>query len=180
MIWSQMKIRKCVRFFCLAMLVLSLFGCPYQSDVPLAPGEKAKIDTTLIGEWLFFFEGEEQEAENADNRMSITAFNEHEYVIAGQEDGKIELSRAFVTEVAGHRFLNVQEIKDFGAERGKYSLVEYQADGSDSVILRIVEDTLFNDPVNTSRKLHKFIRKNINKEELFGDRMVLKRAVLEP
>jgi len=175
-----MKIHECARFFCLAMLVLSLCGCPYQSDVPLAPSEKARIDTTLIGEWLFFSEGEEQEAHNADTRMSITAFNEHEYVIAGQEDGEIELSRAFVMEVAGHRFLNVQEIKDYGAERGKYSLVEYQADGSDTVTLRVVEDTLFNDPVNSSRKLHKFIRKNINKEELFGDRMVLKRAVQDP
>lgn len=148
-----------------------LWGCPYESEVPLSKVSKAKIDQALLGEW-----------KNTDQAqpftMIIQQFNDHELLIMGMEDGKIDrdVMRAFVTVIKDERFLNGQEIKLPGKKRG-WSLVKYTISG-DTLTVWIVDDKLFTKPVTSSRALYRFVKKNLRDKALYGDDppMVLKRV----
>ncbi len=139
-----------------------LWGCPYESEVPLGKVSKAKIDQALLGAWKNTAEGELF-------TMIIQQFNDHEFLLLGMEDGKIDrdVMRAFVTVIKDERFLNVQEIKEQYDARGWY-LVHYALTG-DTLTMRIVDDKLFTKPCTSSRALYSFVKKNLRNKDLYGD-----------
>jgi hypothetical protein len=156
------RIRNMGIFFFLLILPL-LWGCPYESTVPLSKSSKAEIDQTLLGAWKNTAEGEPF-------TMIIEQFNEHEFLLLGMEDGKInrEVMRAFVTVIEDERFLNVQEIKETYDTRGWY-LVHYALSG-DTLTMRIVDDKLFTKkPLTSSQALSSFVKKNLRNKDLYGD-----------
>ena len=63
-----------------------LWGCPYESEVPLSKVSKAQIDPALLGEWKNTKEGEQF-------TMIILPFNDHELLIMGIEDGDLFIKR---------------------------------------------------------------------------------------
>jgi len=148
-----------------------LWGCPYESECPLSKVSKAQIDPALLGEWKNTAEGEQF-------TMIIQQFNDHELLIMGIEDGKVqrEVMRAFVTVIQDERFLNVQEIRPPGKKRG-WLLVKYTISG-DTLTAWSVDDKLFTKPVASSRALYRFVKKNLRDKALYGDDppMVLKRV----
>jgi hypothetical protein len=139
-----------------------LWGCPYESTVPLSKVSKAEIDEELLGVWKNTAKGEPF-------TMIIEQFNEHEFLLLGLEDGKInrDVMRAFVTIIKDERFLNVQEIKESPDERGWY-LVHYAFSG-DTLTMRIVDDKLFTKPITSSRAIYRFVKKNLHNRDLYGD-----------
>jgi hypothetical protein len=147
-----------------------LWGCPYDSKVPLGKSCKAEIDPALLGEWRSTEKGESFQ-------ITIQAFNDHELVILGLEEGKTQCEgiRAFVTTVKDERFLNVQEVKDQPDKRGWW-LVKYTIAG-DTLTAWTVDDKLFTEPITSSRALYRFVKKNLGNKELYGDAppMVLQR-----
>ena len=154
------------------LLILPLlWGCPYESEVPLGKSSAAKIDQGLIGKWKNTAAGEPF-------TMIIQQFNEHELLLLGMEDGKIhrEVMRAFVTVIKDEQFLNVQEIEESYDERGWY-LVKYTISG-DTLTMRIVDDKLFTKPFTSSRALYSFVKKSLNNKDLYGDAtpMILQRV----
>jgi hypothetical protein len=98
--------RYSVGLLLLVFILPLLWGCPYESTVPLGKSCKVKIDAELLGEWRSREKGESF-------RMTIQQFNDHELLITATEERKIkrDVIRAFVTLVKDERFLNVQEIK---------------------------------------------------------------------
>jgi hypothetical protein len=148
-----------------------LWGCPYESKVPLDKSCKAEIDTALLGEWRSTEKGESFQ-------MTIQQFNDHELLILGTEKGKVqpEAIRAFVTTIKDEHFLNVQEIKDQPEKRGWW-LVKYTISG-DTLTAWTVDDKLFTEPITSSRALYRFVKKNLLNKELYGDAepMVLQRV----
>jgi hypothetical protein len=148
-----------------------LFGCPYESKVPLSKVSKATIDPALIGEWKYTVEEESF-------TMVIQQFNDHELLIMGIEDGEVqqEAFRAFVTVIKDERFLNVQEIEESYDERVWY-FVKYTISG-DTLTTWIVDDKLFTKPVTSSRALFRFVKKHLHDKTLFSDVpfLVLKRV----
>jgi hypothetical protein len=139
-----------------------LWGCPYESMVPLGKSWKAEINPALLGAWKSTGKGESF-------TMTIQPFNEHELLILGTEKGKIQpdAMRAFVTTIKDERFLNVQEIKDQPDKRGWW-LVKYNISG-DTLTAWTVDDKLFPKPITSSRALYRFIKKNLGNKELYGD-----------
>ena len=139
-----------------------LWGCPYESKVPLDKSCKAEIDQALLGEWKSTEKGESF-------IMTIQQFNEHELLILGIEKGKVQPDaiRAFVTTIKDERFLNVQEIKDQPDKRGWW-LVKYTISG-DTLTAWTVDDKLFTKPITSSRSLYRFVKKNLRNKELYGD-----------
>ncbi len=148
-----------------------LWGCPYESKVPLDKSCKAEIDMALLGEWRSTEKGESC-------TMTFQPFNEHELLVLGTEKGKVqpEAIRAFVTTIKDECFLNVQEIKEPPAKRGWY-LVKYTISG-DTLQAWTVDDKLFSKPITSSRALYRFVKKNLSNKELYGDDppMVLQRV----
>jgi len=158
-----------ILFFLLILPLL--WGCPYESDVPLSKSSKALIDQALLGAW-------KNTAEEDPFTMIIEQFNEHELLLLGMVDDKInrEVMRAFITVIKNERFLNVQEIKDSPDERG-WNLIHYTLSG-DTLTIRIVDDKLFTKPFTSSRALSSFVKKNLDNKDLYGDAtpMILKRV----
>jgi hypothetical protein len=139
-----------------------LWGCPYESTVPLSKVSKAEIDQTLLGAWKNTAEGEPF-------TMIIEQFNEHEFLIMGMEDGDVkpEAMRAFVTVIKDEHFLNVQEIEGSYDKRGWY-FVKYTISG-DTLMAWTIDDKLFTKPFTSSRALLSFVRKNLRNKDLYGD-----------
>jgi hypothetical protein len=139
-----------------------LWGCPYESKVPLGKSCKAEIDQALLGVWKSTEKGEPF-------TMVIQQFNEHELLILGTEAGKVQPDaiRAFVTTIKDERFLNVQEIKEPFDKRGWW-LVKYTISG-DTLTAWTVDDKLFTEPITSSRTLYRFVKKNLRNKELYGD-----------
>jgi hypothetical protein len=156
-------------FFLLIMPLL--WGCPYESEIPLSKSSKAEIDQALLGAWKNTAEGEQF-------TMIIEQFNDHELLIMGTEDGEVkpEAMRAFVTVINDERFLNVQEIEKSYDERVWY-LAKYTISG-DTLTAWTVDDKLFTKPVTSSRALYRFVKKHLHDKALFGNNpfLVLKRV----
>lgn len=138
-----------------------LLGCPYESGVPLSKSSKAKIDTELLGKW--------ENTEKGEPAIIIRQFNDNELLLLGIEDGDAQHEglRAFTTVVKGDRFLNVQEIRASGEERGWY-IVRYTILG-ETLTVQTVDDKLISNPPTTSKALYGFVKKNLCNKELFGD-----------
>ena len=139
-----------------------LWGCPYESKVPLDKSCKAEIDPALLGVWKSTEKGESFQ-------ITIQLFNDHELLILGTEKGKTQPDaiRAFVTMIKDERFLNVQEIKDQPDKRGWW-LVKYTISG-ETLTAWTVDDKLFTKPITSSRALYRFVKKNLGNKELYGD-----------
>ncbi|MCJ7545810.1 MAG: hypothetical protein MUP30_03115 [Deltaproteobacteria bacterium] len=139
-----------------------LWGCPYESKVPLDRSCKAEIDPALLGVWKSTEKGESFQ-------ITIQLFNDHELLILGTEKGKTQPDaiRAFVTIIKDERFLNVQEIKDQPDKRGWW-LVKYTISG-ETLTAWTVDDKLFTKPITSSRALYRFVKKNLGNKELYGD-----------
>jgi hypothetical protein len=142
-----------------------LWGCPYESKVPLSKSTTAEIDRELLGEWLSISEKGDKPF-----TMTIQQFNDHELLIFGAElkNGtcKAEAIRAFVTLIKDERFLSVQEIKREAEPRGWW-IVKYTISG-DTLTAWTVEDKLFTKPITSSGALYGFIKKNLHNKDLYG------------
>jgi hypothetical protein len=158
-----------ILFFLLILPLL--WGCPYESTVPLSRNSKAEIDQALLGDW-----------KNTDQAepftLIIQQFNEHELLIMGAEDGKInrDVMRAFVTVIEDERFLNVQDI-DVPPDKRVWYLAKYTISG-DTLTAWTVDDKLFTKPMTSSRALYRFVKKHLGDKALYGNDspFVLKRV----
>jgi hypothetical protein len=148
------------------LLAISLFlcGCPYESEFPLTTPEIAQIDRDLIGNWRFIQSERDKAA-----TLSIYPFNDHEIIfISLEEDKKISAYRAFVTNINGEKFLNVQEI-DQSENKRHWLFVNYSIT-SNRLTLRILEDTLMkNEKIDTPQALSGFVGKNLKEKDLYGE-----------
>jgi hypothetical protein len=159
------------RLLLLAALLLSS-GCPYQSDVPLGAPQDARLDGALVGMW--HLRGAE---EDSNGTASIYPFNEHEMLIVVQEKGKekIDVIRAFATTIGHEKFLNVRDVT-FSSKESKWRFVNYRV-VEDTLHIKVVDDKLITRGFNSSNKLRRFVRKNLDNKELYQDSegMILQR-----
>jgi hypothetical protein len=153
----------CAKCVFLSAVVSLLYGCPYDSAVPLNRSEIAQIDKGLIGNWLY-----KSNDQKESGIITIFPFNESELLIVMREEGKRahDFYRAFVSIVDGEKFLNVQEIKPTNEKRS-WIFVNYSIFNGELTI-RIVEDKLFKDEIASSSALNDFIKENITNRDLYG------------
>jgi hypothetical protein len=151
---------KCV---VLSVVVSLIYGCPYDSEVPLSRSEVARIDKGLVGNWRH-----RNNDQKESGIVTISPFNESELLIVVREEGKIayDCYRAFISIVDGEKFLNIQEIKPTNDKRS-WVFVNYSVSNGELTI-RIVEDKLFKEKITSSLALNDFIRANIKNRDLYG------------
>jgi hypothetical protein len=146
------------------LLPLLLSGCPLLSEYPLSDPRTASVDRGLLGDWRI-------ESPDADGNgtFSFLAFDERELVGIAREDqgGKVEAYRAFTSEIAGERFLNVRELR---AGASGWYILRYRIEG-DELLMRLVDDALLGgaSPAG-SAELRAFVERNLDKPELYGTR----------
>ena len=145
-------------------MLFLLYGCPYDSEVPLTRSEDARIDTELVGNWTF------RGTTPADAGMiTISPFNERELVIILWEEGKNgrDYYRAFVSIIDGVKFLNLQTIKPT-VDKKSWTLVNYSISKSE-LMIRIVEDKLIKEKFSSSMALRDFVKGHLKDRDLYGE-----------
>jgi hypothetical protein len=152
--------------FCLLTLLL-LAGCPYESTEPMSAPAGAEIDGKLLGRWQY-----EDKATKEVGFLTISQFNENEVLIVMEEEGKKspDTMRAFVTDIDGRKFLNVQEVKGKYQDR-KWMFVSYKT-GDCSLTFRVVNDSLApagREKELGSRQVYELIKKNLGNEKIFDE-----------
>jgi hypothetical protein len=163
--------RQIVTAGCCLLLVL-LAGCPYQSPNPLGSPAGAKIDEKLLGKWALG-----DEADKEAGTVTISRFNDSELLIVLEEKGKPQerqMMRAFVTQIDGAKFLNLQEMKG-SYETRKWIFVKYAA-GDCSLTYRPVNDSVVpkgKDGLLSSEQLSALLRKNQGDGHIYDEETTL-------
>jgi len=153
-----------LRSIAIGFLFIMLAGCLdcniYESTVPLGPVKKALLDPALPGRW--------QQLPNKDGGtgmgvLEILPFNDREYLVKSPQDKGCEVSRAYVTKVGGQGFINLQGLEE---EQKKFSFARYTFNPEGHLVLEIVSDELLKTPIGSSKKLYRFIKKNLDNPKL--------------
>lgn len=158
-----MLVKRFTFSFCLLFILLIIWGCPYDSSIPLGEIKNSVIDPNLIGSWKSV--GTDVDTFEV---MKVYSFNQHEYLILFLEKSEINVFRAFSTTVDGHTFLNVNELSAELTSTPNYIFVEYLLAGNE-LKFRIIEDKLPQKYYKDSRAFRDFVKNNLNNRQLFGD-----------
>ena len=136
------------------------------SDFPLDSPENGNVDHRLTGHWEKISEKTE---DSGMETLEFILFNKNEYIIRTTGGGDKTLARTFTTRISGVSFLNLQDLSE--SER-KYMFCKYHITDNNELILNVVGDSLFkSESPPTSKKLRKFIKKNLENPELFNKDM---------
>lgn len=149
-----------------AISLVLLTGCPYESPVPLSTPAKAKIDRELIGKWR----AEDKESKES-GILTISRFNDGELLIVIDEGrDETETLRGFVTFVGNEKFLNVQEMRVPYEDR-KWMFANYSIKDC-TLTYRLVNDSLLKDKAKgglSQKELYAFIKKNVANKDIYDE-----------
>ncbi len=136
------------------------------TDVPLNSSDTESADIRLIGKWEKIVE---KNKGTGMETIEFILFNESEYVVRSGERVDNNLVRTFITKISGISFLNFQDLSE--TER-QYVFCKYRISDKNELILNFIGDKLFDsDKPETSKKLRKFIKKNLANPALFNKEM---------
>lgn len=151
----------------LSVITASVFlmGCPYETEVPIdKPG--VKYPASLLGKW--------EPKSSSEDTYSVKKKDEYVITITkikkeAKPDEAPEEYEAFVSEVAGVKFLNLSEKKDEGYGPKKYYLykLDISASGARLTLSPVTEN--IDEKFQTSAELKSFIQQNM-KHSFFYDK----------
>jgi len=151
-----------------ALALLTLTGCPYDSDIPLSNSENSQIDPALLGIWY----AKDIKTRNDTIEIKIIDFNAHEYLIAYKEiqsDGDIKMTnlRGYVTAIGDKKIMNLHEL---GRSNEITYYRYYLADNR--LIVAYASDEFIKGDYNGQKELNNFFAKNIDRHELFEEDII--------
>ena len=85
------------------ILLLTIAGC-YTSGVPLEGAPSLAVNKAWLGTW------EVVEHDNHDVRVTVRAFDEHQYLIEVVDDGRRQLHQGFATQIGGDTLLSIRNL----------------------------------------------------------------------
>ncbi len=141
--------------------LLSLTGCPFDSEIALGDSYNSRIDTLLLGSWI----GTHIDSDIDTIEFEIIKFNEHEYLVEYREyDAKDEVVhlRAFTTVIDDIKIVNINEI----GRKVEYTYYKYRIE-SNKLIVAFASDEFIKIEFNSPQELSDFFKKNIRKKKLF-------------
>ena len=149
----------------LLSIVVFATGC-YQSPVPIST-QAAPYDPALVGTW--------QSAEDADDRMSVLQFDNGYYYVEmpwhlGSADTTRLRARAYLSEIDGTTFVNVQDIQ--GADRS-YTFFKLTRLSGNTISLEPLKDM---PKFVSSAELSAYLRAHSNDRGIYDNRAVFSRA----
>ena len=161
------KVLKFVSVLTISILLQSCIDLGiYISDFPLNSSDTEPADIKLVGHWKKV-SGKDKSIEM--KTLEFILFNDNEYIMRTRDQTDKSLVRVFITTISGVSFLNLQELS--GTEQ-QYVFCKYSMNDKDELTLTFVGDTLFDSyKPETSKKLRKFIKKNLGNPELFDKEM---------
>jgi len=162
----------------LAFLLLS--GCE-GAHYPLGQPTDATIDEQLIGPWELAYAPEgARDDDGKDSFLNIYAFNEHEYLVEGwdegEEDDLMKLS-AFATTVEGVLFAIVRCVNCDEDDRDEYFFFSYDLADDGALSVRAINDDLYDDlkDLGSIREVRRYVVRRLPEPDFFDDEVVVYR-----
>ncbi len=145
-----------------ALALLSLAGCPYESDQPLSDPGAAAADPRLVGSWTMH---DRDTGEIVTLAFSPAGGQEMTASALADTEEEETTYRVFVTSIGPARFLNVHE--EGGGGEGWY-FIRYRIEG-DRLFLHVVDDALFPSSSLSQEGLRGTILQHLEDPRLYGD-----------
>ena len=160
-----------------ALVIFHLPGC-FESKVPMASSDKAKIEAKMVGDWTQVVE---KDGKRKPFRLRIAKFNEREYFVSwGKENNNAAMTRAYSVNVGDVQILNVQNIDPAADDDERtFLFFKYKISPDGSLVAEILNGDcplLKEKTFKTSAEFMAFMKKNIGDETLFADPMTFKKA----
>ena len=161
---------KRILFSTLIALGLVLTGCPYEGPVELNTYEEStKIDKGLIGEWVSYHEDGSRD-ELTVTKAAKTVFHvEHDIYDSKKRKTDDFYYRVYGTDIEGTIVMNVEN------KEGKYMFFRYAWTGKNLFYLETIKGEFMEENFKveevTTKNLREFITNNMNKPEMFDDKM---------
>ncbi|MDB4533377.1 hypothetical protein N9242_00790 [Vicingaceae bacterium] len=158
--------------FYITLLILGviLAGCPYEGDVEISTYEEAsKVDKKLYDLWVSFNEeGGKQELLITKLEKAVLKVNHKVFNKKNQLESS-EKYRVYSCTVGDYEIFNIEK------EDGKYLYCKYGWTGKNEIYVQYIngkfmENNFKTDSV-TTKGLREFISDNVNKEELYGEKV---------
>jgi len=140
-------------------LTLLLAGCPYGSEFPLSSPQQAVRDDALLGAWKPAAESEE------DFLLTFRSAGGAMLSVLAESPGEEPASYpAFVAQLGGRRFLNLQDTED----SGRWYFADYLFDQG-RLRLRLVDDELIGDRAfSSAAELAAFLTEHLDDPRQYG------------
>jgi hypothetical protein len=161
---------KTLLYTTLIAISLTLMACPYEADVELNSYEESvKTDKKIIGEWVSFNEeGARTELVISKLQKAVLQVYHKQYNSSNKQEAR-ESYRVYGTEVGEYTLFNIER-KD-----GKYLFAKYAWTGKNEFYMELVDadyvEENFAETEVTTKILRAFITENVNKKELFGEKL---------
>lgn len=152
--------------YLLSIIAVSLFltGCPYESAVPIDK-PVMKYPASILGKW--------EPKSSSDELYIITKKDDYTIIISKTKkemkaDDKPEVYEAFLSDVAGTKFLNLYEKQEEEDGSKKFYLykMEISTSGARLTLSEITENV--DEKFESSAALKSFIEKNMMHSFFFG------------
>ena len=150
LIWMNHLMKKYWSIYLLPVLSIILWGCPYESKIPLSkPTEK--IDRNLLGKW--------ESEDEVYNSYTISPANQYEYnIVRKTTTGETHKYRGFISMIRGGYFLNA-----FSDSTKTYHLYRLKIDSTNN------EVTVMPFSKELSKRFNDFPRSNPNDTQALND-----------
>jgi hypothetical protein len=147
----------------LAVLLLALAGCNYDSPLTATPTQK--VDERLLGEWV-------QAQPEEPDWMVVRRLDASTYIVAYGKDkpqDRPDVYRAFHSDFAGKAFLSVQNLQP-GSDDRKYTYLSWSlsVDGTKLTLRSINTKVIPGQSIDTAG-MQKLVEKNLQNPELLND-----------
>jgi hypothetical protein len=129
----------------------------YESDEPLGPISKGKIDTSLVGRWFCAPPGQTPDEKAT---LEIIPFDETQYYAECKDDTGVSRYRAYSSAIDRRVLLNVQEL-----ERSKWLFVRYELVPNARLELSVVDHDALVD--HSEKGARREIRHRVTDEKLY-------------
>jgi hypothetical protein len=169
-----MKIYVCYnpKYFFLLTLLFLLLSCG--SRVPIAPVDQAIVDDRLVGVWQAADPAAKESIE-----LIVYKFNEKEYSLemreeknnSGRADKDTLHLRAYIIEIKGKRFINVQTIESLEPDDRLFFFFYYQIEQDNRMRVKPLEDfgQARIDDFPDSKSLYTYIEQQADNDSLYGE-----------
>lgn len=141
--------------FCLSIL---LWGCPYESKVPI-DNPSVKINLKMLGTW--------QNQSKPEEIFKITKQDEFTYNIQVTNKNKVEVDKmlAYESVVNGITFINLWDNKPYSSSK-KYNFFKIEMNGENEIETASITENV-QEHFSSSNELKKFIAANMMNSYFF-------------
>lgn len=158
-------------------LISSLFfltACPFFSEYSLSDVKQSEIDTLLVGDWEY--NKSKKNGDKLDLLISPLDKNTHQILVRSTEKGKVQIDTlfGFYSVINGEKIMNIYHPHNSTG----YNYYKYEV-RNDHLKLAYATDDYITTFFKSREELQNFFETNINRNAMFGKKMLFKRKSIK-